>query len=231
MNTASNMHTAALKMLQRFIDEDVLAHSSGYLNPVELLMAAARDYALTALPGERDSREAYWIETLQQELDGARFASSLEARPTMQKLYYVRTTVPEFKTRGCKFKDVILDWFVTKHEQPYTPPYSELITGYDQCSDRFYPEDAVDEMFTAEEALALLAWLNEHRPGESSITQAKLPISSNTAGCGAVAVGGPCDFLMVCKSDDWDLPFKAWAYFDVRDCERMEQPASAELGL
>jgi hypothetical protein len=69
MNTASNMHIAALKMLQRFIDEQLLPSTFRYLNPVELLMAAARDYALTALPGEGESREAYWIETLQQELD------------------------------------------------------------------------------------------------------------------------------------------------------------------
>jgi hypothetical protein len=70
-------------MLQRFVDEQLLPSTFGYLNPVELLMSAARGYALAALPGKGESREAYWIETLQQELDDVKRAppSSPEARP------------------------------------------------------------------------------------------------------------------------------------------------------
>jgi hypothetical protein len=70
MNTASRMHDAALAALHRFIDEDVLPSTFGrHLDPVELLMSAARHYALTEPPLQGMSREDYWIAMLERELD------------------------------------------------------------------------------------------------------------------------------------------------------------------
>jgi hypothetical protein len=138
----------------------------------------------------------------------------------MQKLYHVNSLVPEFHG----YKNVDLHWFVCKHERPLGLSYSELITGYDQIdpSDRAYPESAVDEMFTFKEATALLAWLKKHRRAQHSLKQAELPIKRNTMGVSCIAVGGLQDFLMVWESEDWDLPFQAEAYFDLRHYEHVD---------
>jgi hypothetical protein len=137
----------------------------------------------------------------------------------MQKFYSVYSLVSEFHG----YSNVNLHWFVHKHEHALSFPYRELITGYDQIepSMRAYPEIAVDELFTFEEATALLAWLNEHRQGEHSMREEKLPIESNTMGISCIPVGGPQDFLLVWKSKDWDLPFQAEAYYDLRHYDRL----------
>jgi hypothetical protein len=144
---------------------------------------------------------------------------SRRVKSEMQKFYHVNSLVSEFGG----YKNVDLDWFVNKREWPLALSYSKLITGYDQSepSMRIYAESAVEEMFTLEEATALLAWLNKHRVGKHSMKKAKLPIKSNTMGISCIPIGGPQDFLAVWKSKDWDLPFQAEAYFDLRHHDRL----------
>jgi hypothetical protein len=95
-------------------------------------------------------------------------------------------------------------------------PYAELIENYDANNEmRLYSEEAINEMFSLEEAEAWMAWLKSHQGGcEHEIEEAKLPI--NTMGVGAIPVGGEQDFLMVNQEPDYDLPFTVWDSFDLR---------------
>jgi hypothetical protein len=47
----------------------------------------------------------------------------------------------------------------------------------------------------------------------------KLPFPENIMGTSAIPVGGGTDFVTTSESDDYDLPFKVWGFYDVRGCE------------
>jgi hypothetical protein len=139
------------------------------------------------------------------------------------KLYKVTSYAEDF--RG--YKNVPLTWFVDKRPLrlfgaggSLGVPYSDVIRDYDG-DNRYagFAEMALEGYFTEVEATALVEWLRVHRNNIASITPVKLPIESNTCNVSSIAMGGETDFLMVGKSKDYDLPFKAWAYFDVRGCD------------
>src|SRR5262249_53069985 len=125
----------------------------------------------------------------------------------------VTTTVLEFQ--GCK--DVHLDWFMEGRKGPIAS-YAEMIAGYDPSSEHAcYPEGCVDGLFTADESDQLLRYLNEHHGGDAHLIKpAKLPISMNQIGFGAIPVGGAQDYYMLYKEDGYDLPFKIMGYYDLR---------------
>jgi len=141
----------------------------------------------------------------------------------MIDLFHVRSSVK--KLHG--HRDVCLDWFVVDRARPIAP-YAELIAGYDEPSDHdyTYPKGAVDELFSAAEARALIEYLDKHLGTEStqSMKQAGIPIDRNTCGLGAIPVGGPQGFLMLSERNEWPLPFKVWGYYDLRghvpDCQQ-----------
>jgi hypothetical protein len=127
------------------------------------------------------------------------------------------------------YKDVPLEWFVRARERPLlfgvggslNVTYSQAISNYDKDDHgSAYAELALEEFFTDDEAKALVDWLAAHRPRYSATTvkRAKLPIGNNVMGTGGVPVGGGPDFLTTSESADYDLPFEAWAFFDVRGC-------------
>jgi len=141
----------------------------------------------------------------------------------MTLLFNVTTTINEF--RGCK--DVCIQWFMVDRDVP-VGPYAELIEDYEHLDTeekgwglRQYAEDCVNELFTAEEADALLAYLDQHHPTDSThyLSSAKLPIERGVVGVGALAVGGPTDFLMLSERDSWNLAFEVWGYYDLRQHE------------
>ena len=147
-------------------------------------------------------------------------------RKTMTDLYHVCSTAKLFKG----FKNVNITWFMARRQQPVAP-YAELIADYaelERDEDRAMAEDRVDEMFTGDEARALLAWLDEHRAAAHALLPHAMPIRARTddgglwIGVGATTVGGLQDFL-VPSEIDWSLPFKAWGYYDLRFCEHSEE--------
>jgi hypothetical protein len=79
---------------------------------------------------------------------------------TIRNLYRVHSTAKEF--RG--FKNVDIDWFMLGRDRPIAP-YADLIIGYAgmAANERPYAEDLLNDLFTEDDARALLAWLNEHR--------------------------------------------------------------------
>src|SRR5262245_52991529 len=127
------------------------------------------------------------------------------------KLYHVWTTAKEYS--GCR--DVVFQWF--RHATPRGQrPYADLIRDYEPGHP--YPEGAVEEMFTWDEAQQLKGFLERHYGdvGETVIEEVSLPIENCCMGVGALPVGGGTDFYMLSKAPEYSLPFKVWGYFDLR---------------
>lgn len=129
------------------------------------------------------------------------------------------------------YKDVQIDWFVTEREGHLFGPGGSLnlevrdaipdyaggdYHGYDSA-------DHLEEYFTEDEAKALTDWLAAHRKcTTTTIEPGKFPQQENGRifmALGSIPVGGETDFLMIGKSPDYDLPFKAWGYYDLRGWE------------
>jgi hypothetical protein len=126
-----------------------------------------------------------------------------------QQARFTVSTVVE-NLRG--YRNVPIDFFVTKRPGETVEP----LTG-DYAVD--FPAEAFRELFTEDEAEALVGWLRTHRSDNSAVVQpVKLPLPANIGPTGAIAVGGPPDFLMIDESPDYDLAFKAWGYFSVEGC-------------
>ncbi|MDX8450698.1 hypothetical protein [Mesorhizobium captivum] len=129
------------------------------------------------------------------------------------ELFKVRTVIPEFE--GCK--DVAMRWFVCERERP-PAPYAEVIADY-QPGDP-YAEGSIDELFIADEARALVGYLEAHYPDCShSIEEVDLPITDPPYPIGALSVGGPEDYYMLCEEEGYTLPFPVFGYFDLRNHE------------
>jgi hypothetical protein len=122
-----------------------------------------------------------------------------------------------------------IDWFVVGRAQRrlFGPDgalgidYHEVIANHDDAPEqlRRYSEDAVEEMFTKQEADTLVAWLKANRPADddnTTIRECALPVENNITGFGAIPVGGQQDFLMTGDAPDYNLPFKVWGYCDKR---------------
>jgi hypothetical protein len=139
----------------------------------------------------------------------------------MTKLYRVRTVVSEFKGH----RDVSLDWFVIKRTSSVQRPYAEMIAGYDPAKKDLYSEDAIDELFSDAEARSFVDWLKANRPeGSNMIAEVALPIPENCMGFGAIAVGGPQDFLeFELDGALWPLEFTVMGYFDLRAHEPIDK--------
>jgi hypothetical protein len=137
---------------------------------------------------------------------------------TTPELFHVTSTITEF--HGCK--DVCMAWFNTADAWPDLP-FAALIEGYDELAPdlRCYPEMYVAELFTAEQAVALVTYLDQHHGHESVQTtrRVKLPVPGNIMGYGAIPVGGLQDFHLLCKEKEWTLPFEVWGYYDLRQHE------------
>ena len=145
------------------------------------------------------------------------------------ELYGVKTVLPEYSGH----RDVVLAWFVIERDSPVKRPYAELAEGYDPADEYAgYLEGAIDELFTRDEAEALLAWLKANRNethNNSTIVEHALPIANNSIGLGAIPVGGGPDYLMPHEIGEgtFPLPFKVYGYFDLRAHEPIDKSVPA----
>jgi hypothetical protein len=137
------------------------------------------------------------------------------------KLYSVTTVVDEF----CGLKDVEFWWFYCG-ERTEKRPYEELIENYDPADHHVsYPEECINELFTEDEAAQLKVYLdtNYGDAGLTTIDEAKLPIPANMAGWGANAAGAGVGFCALWRIDDeYSLPFRVTAYYDLIGCEKVD---------
>jgi len=121
-------------------------------------------------------------------------------------------------------------------------PYAELIeSGYDPAD--LYCRDAIDEMFTADEAASLTSWLNANRghqfgddeldramAGDTRTFEVALPIAANIIGFGAISIGGGNDCIVVNEIADIaksPLGFAVEGYYDLRHHEPLDRSIPA----
>jgi hypothetical protein len=135
----------------------------------------------------------------------------------MQRLFKAHTVTDNFK--GCK--GVWIDWFVLSRDKPLDLPYSELVEGHDDGSDAYFDSrEAINELFTADEAQAFKAYIESTNTPEMVIVEpARLPYSLNTMPIRAIPLGGPQDSLMIWKRDGYPLRFRVEGYFDIRSAQ------------
>jgi hypothetical protein len=135
---------------------------------------------------------------------------------TKVKLYSVTTIVKRFSGRD----NIPFYWFVPDRFGEPSRPYAELIADYDPQNEyRTHAEDAIDELFTADEAEQLVSYLNRQHgdAGTTEINEVMLPIAGNVANYGAFPTGAGIDFYMLHREPEYSLPFKVSGYFDLGD--------------
>jgi hypothetical protein len=141
------------------------------------------------------------------------------------QLYYVETTVPEFHGH----RNVLLIWFVTDRAKPVQRPYAELIEDYDPAYEYiYYSEEAIDELFSKDEAKAFVAWLKQNRgvtDENIKIVESPLPTTKNAMALRLIPVGGPQDFLIMKEVSGRDSPlgFTVLGYYDLRALKPIDQ--------
>jgi hypothetical protein len=138
-----------------------------------------------------------------------------------QDLYHVKTVVKEY--HGCK--DVTFIWFCSDNREQRD--YASLIANYDPSDrDVLYAEDAINELFTEGEANRLKEYLDRSHgsEGPTTIVKANLPMDMNIMPLRGMPVGGGTSFINVYEESEYDLPFQAVAYYDLRGCELIDEP-------
>ena len=144
------------------------------------------------------------------------------------KLYAVSSNVPVFKRRGAEFKDVTIHWFVTDRKAPVVDLRDWI--NFEKASDLRYSIEAVNELCTEAEANQIKEYLYAvHGDDQVSIEPASA-ILDNILPWGAIAVGGPSDFITLDDREDFGLPFNAMGYFTVEGCERISAPVQTPKG-
>lgn len=147
----------------------------------------------------------------------------------MTQLYRVKTRPPEFHGH----RDVLLSWFVTRRVAPVNRPYAQMIRDYDPAdSYHYYPESAIDELFSKDEAEAFLDWLTHYEEADTKIVEVPLPIARESMGFRAVPIGGPQGHLILAEVGGCDpatspLGFTVCGYFDLRDHEPIDKSVPA----
>lgn len=145
-----------------------------------------------------------------------------------EKLYWVEMLGADLPSWEYE-KDVHLSIFVTERPDGPPMPYEKAIKDYDPKDEfHYYPESCIDEKFTLEEAQSLKKWLvDTFNSASCEIKEVDLPICMNTAGLGAIAVGGLTDFYMIEKLPGYDLPFRVWGYYNRRESEELRRHAQS----
>lgn len=75
-----------------------------------------------------------------------------------------------------------------------------------------YAKSIAEETFTEEQADKLVAFMESFKGTKAEKRPALKPTEAGI-GVGALPVGGDDGFFMLDKTDEYDLPFKVWAYF------------------
>lgn len=114
------------------------------------------------------------------------------------KLFRAHSIIDRFPCGTKLFNGVLVHWFVYRREFPigarekYIANYRER---YEDEERRLYAEEAIDELFTEEEAIGLKYYLLATQGIKCEIEEAEMPISFGSCGFGAHAVGGPYGYL------------------------------------
>jgi hypothetical protein len=133
--------------------------------------------------------------------------------------YYVYLKAKEYRD----YKDVT--FFLFRVDMP-----EELIAnllkplGIDPKSEEnIYVPSQVEQTFSLKHVTKLVEYFGNWDRTEIIVKLADKP-SPNVVGVRAIPVGGLQDFYMFSNAEGYPLNFKVWGYYDLRNCEEIEQP-------
>lgn len=109
-------------------------------------------------------------------------------------------------------------WVVGCRQRPPVP-YTDAIGDYHLSGDP-YARAWINELFTTDEAAALIKYLTDVHPDDRhSIEKIELPASGDLFPISAVAIGGPQGCYPLSGEQTYDLPFVVEGYYDLRSYE------------
>jgi hypothetical protein len=129
------------------------------------------------------------------------------------KLYRVQTRTDAIEG----YDDVLVTWVAAGREAP-PAPYADAIEGLGSDDEAdLYRRNAVDELFTFEEAEEWVDYLQSHYGGESAeVVEEPLPLPGNAMALSDVPVGGGVDQILPVRGEDFPFSFPVYGCYDLR---------------
>lgn len=139
------------------------------------------------------------------------------------KLYGVHSTVDGWKHRRWFYDGVTIHWLAVREApERHNPPWTEVPVYDADTGERTpYLAAAVDELFTREEAEALVAYLKEtYKDDTARISEYPTPVPANHGPLTMGGYGGSVDgFILKERREGYPFDFDVEGYYDVRHLE------------
>jgi len=116
------------------------------------------------------------------------------------------------------YDDVLITWAAEGRTSPVAP-YADVIEGLGSGDHAdLFRRNAVDELFTFEEAQAWVAYLQRHYSNESSeVVEQPLPLPPNAVALSEMPVGSGVDQIMPVREEDFPFSFHVYGCYDLRE--------------
>src|SRR5215211_5757415 len=116
------------------------------------------------------------------------------------------------------YDDVLITWAAAGRTAPVAP-YADVIEGLGPGDEAdLFRRNAVDELFTFEEAQAWGAYLQRHYSSESSeVVEQPLPLPGNAVALSDMPVGSGVDQIMPVREEDYPFSFQVYGCYDLRE--------------
>src|SRR5215217_2115174 len=110
------------------------------------------------------------------------------------------------------YDDVLITWAAEGRTSPVAP-YADVIEGLGSGDHAdLFRRNAVDELFTFEEAEAWVTYLQRHYSNESSeVVEQPLPLPGNAVALSEMPVGSGVDQIMPVREEDFPFSFRCMA--------------------
>ena len=116
------------------------------------------------------------------------------------------------------YDDVLITWAAAGRTAPVAP-YADVIEGLGSGDEPdLFRRNAVDELFTFEEAQAWVAYVQRHYSNESSeVVEQPLPLPGNAVALSEMPVGSGVDQIMPIREEDYPFSFQVYGCYDLRE--------------
>jgi len=112
-----------------------------------------------------------------------------------------------------------ITWFCANRKKPVAPyeilieDYASLLKEEYDCY-RYYPEAAVDELFTAQEIEELKNYFQDELLDTFEVREIKLPIKNNSGPCSALGCSNSTSCFDFSNTDECNLSFSLSGFID-----------------
>jgi hypothetical protein len=129
------------------------------------------------------------------------------------KLYRVQTRTDAIQG----YDDVLITWTAAGRDAP-PAPYADVVEGLGSGDEAdLFRRQAVDELFTFEEAEAWVAYLQRHGYESSEVMEQPLPIPENAVALSDMPVGGGVDQILLVREEGYPFAFPVYGCYDLRE--------------